>query len=97
MDKTEVMYQNKAAWLALLPTAMENASCKVDKLLCDVWFPPEVVLNPQVSTEEIKSREVVLGLRVGLLLLKLFPNSGAMDIAFVTVQHSGWDSNCVIW
>ena len=57
----------------------------------------EVVLDPQVSPEEIKSREVVLGLRVGLLLLKLFPNSGAMDIAFVTVQHSGWDSNCVIW
>ena len=61
------MYQNKAAWLALLPTAMENASCKVDKLLCDVWFPPEVVL----------------GWRVGLLLLQLFPNGGATDVVFV--------------
>ena len=34
---------------------------------------------------EIKSREVELGLRVGLLLLQLFPNGGAADIVFVTL------------
>ena len=41
--------------------------------------------DPQVSPEEIKSREVELGLRVGLLSLQLFPNGGATDIIFVTV------------
>ena len=45
----------------------------------------EVVLDPRVSPEEIKSREVELGLRVGLLLLQLFPNGGATDIVFVTL------------
>ena len=45
----------------------------------------EVVLDPQVSPEEIKNREVELGLRVGLLLLQLFPNGGATDIVFVTL------------
>ena len=54
------------------------------------------MLDPQVSTEEIKSGEVELGLRVGLLLLKLLPNGGATDIVFVTVPHSSWDSNCVV-
>ena len=34
----------------------------------------EVVLDPQVSPEEIKSKEVELELKVGLLLLHLFPN-----------------------
>ena len=34
----------------------------------------EVVLDPQVSPQDIKSREVELGLRVGLLLLQLFPS-----------------------
>ena len=54
------------------------------------------VLDPQVSPEEIKSREVELRLRVGLLLLQLFPNGGATDIVFVTVLHSSWDSSCVV-
>ena len=45
----------------------------------------EVVLDPQFSPQEIKSREVELGLRVGLLLLQLFPNGGATDIVFVTL------------
>ena len=45
----------------------------------------EVVLDPQVSPEEIKSREVELGLRVGLLLPQLFLNSGATNIVFVTL------------
>ena len=45
----------------------------------------EVVLDPEVTPEEIKSREVELGLRVGLLLLQLFPSSGATDIVFVTL------------
>ena len=56
------------------------------------------MLDPQVSPEEIKSREVVLGLRVGLLSLQLFPSSGITDIVFVTllVLHSRWDSNCVV-
>ena len=44
----------------------------------------EVLLGPQVSPEKIKSREVELGLKVGLLLLQLFPNGGATDIVFVT-------------
>ena len=55
-----------------------------------------VVLDPQVSPEGIKSTEVELGLRIGLLLLQLFPNGGATDIVFVTVLHSSWDSNCVV-
>ena len=38
-----------------------------------------------VQTEEIKSREVELGWRVGLLLLHLFPSGGATDIVFVTL------------
>ena len=41
-----------------------------------------MVLDPQVSPEEIKSREVELGLRVGLLSLQLFPSCGATDIVF---------------
>ena len=45
----------------------------------------EVVLGPQVSPEEIKSWEVELGLRVGLLSLQLFPSCGATDIVFVTL------------
>ena len=32
-----------------------------------------------------KSREMVLGWRVGLLLLQLFLNGGATDIVFVTL------------
>ena len=57
----------------------------------------EVVLDPQASPEEIKSRELVLGLRVGLLLLQLFPNGRATDIVFVTDLHSSWGSNCMVW
>ena len=38
-----------------------------------------------VQTEEIKSREVELGWRVGLFLLHLFPSGGATDIVFVTL------------
>ena len=45
----------------------------------------EVVLDPQVSPEEIKSREVDLGLRVGLLSLQLLLDSSATDIVFVTL------------
>ena len=41
------------------------------------------MLDPQISPEEIMSREVELGLRVGLLLLRLFPNGEATDIVFV--------------
>ena len=43
-----------------------------------------VVWDPQVSPEEIKSREVELGLRDGLPLLR-FPNGGATDIVVVTL------------
>ena len=46
------------------------------------------MLDPHVSPEEIKSREMELGSKVGLLLLQLFLNSGATDIVFVTVPHS---------
>ena len=56
----------------------------------------EVVLDPQVSPEETKSREVELGLREGLLWLQLLPSGGATDIVFVTVPRSSWDSNCVV-
>ena len=45
----------------------------------------EAVLDPQVSPEEIKRTEMELGLRVGLLSLRLFPSCGAMDIVFVTL------------
>ena len=45
----------------------------------------EVVLDPQESPEEIKSREVELGSRAGLLSLQLFPSGGATDIVFVTL------------
>ena len=43
------------------------------------------MLDPQVSPEEIKSREVELGLRVRLFSLQLFPNGGPTDIVFVTL------------
>ena len=56
----------------------------------------ELDCQEEASPQEIKSREVELGLRVGLLLLQLFPNGGATDIVFVTVPHSSWDSNCVV-
>ena len=45
----------------------------------------ELDSHEEVIPEEIKNREVVLGLRVGLLLLQLFPNGGATDIVFVTL------------
>ena len=60
----------------------------------------EVVLDPQVGAEESKSREVELGLRVGLLSLQLFPNGGATDIVFVTLfciavgTAIAWYSSC---
>ena len=44
-----------------------------------------MVLDRQVSPEEIRSREVELGLKAGLLLLQLFPSGGATDIVFVTL------------
>ena len=44
------------------------------------------MLDPQVGPEDIKSREVELGLRVGLLSLQLFPNGGATDIVFETLS-----------
>ena len=43
------------------------------------------MLDPQVSPEEIKSREAELDLKAGLLSLQLFPNGGATDIVFVTL------------
>ena len=58
------------------------------------------MLDPQVSPEDIKSREVELGLRVGLLSLQLFPNGGATDIVFVTVfciavgPANAWYGSC---
>ena len=56
----------------------------------------EVVLGPQVSPEEIKSWEVELGLRVGLLLLQLFSIGGATDSLCDSVPHNSWDSICVV-
>ena len=60
----------------------------------------EVVLDPQVSQEEIKSREVELGSKVGLLLLQLFPSGGSTDIVFVTLFRiavgtaTAWYGSC---
>ena len=51
------------------------------------------MLDPQVSPEEIKTREVELGLKIGLFLLLLLPSGGAADIVFVTVLHSSWNSS----
>ena len=45
----------------------------------------ELNSHEEVSPEEIKSREVEPGLRVGLLLLQLFRNGGARDIIYVTL------------
>ena len=45
----------------------------------------ELDSHEEVNPEEIKSREVVLGWRVGLFLLHLFPSGGATDIVFVTL------------
>ena len=45
----------------------------------------EVVLDPQVSPEEFKSRRWSWALKVELLMHQLFLNSGAMDIVFVTL------------
>ena len=45
----------------------------------------ELDSHEEVSPEEIKSREVEPGLRVGLLSLQLFPSGGATDIIFVTL------------
>ena len=45
------------------------------------------MLDPYVSPEETKSREMELGLTVGLLLPQLLLNSEATDI--VTAPHSG--------
>ena len=55
-----------------------------------------VVLDPQQSPEEIKRRQVELALKVGFLLLQLFPNGGATDFVYVTVLHSSWDNNRVV-
>ena len=45
----------------------------------------ELNSHEEISPEEMKSREVEPGSRVGLLLLQLFPNGGATDIVFVTL------------
>ena len=46
------------------------------------------MLDPQVSPEEIKSREVELVLKIGLLLPQLILSSSATDIVLGTVLHS---------
>ena len=50
------------------------------------------MLDPYVSPEEIKSREVELGLKVGLLLHQLFLSSGPTDIVFVTLFHTALET-----
>ena len=58
------------------------------------------MLDPQVSPEEIKSREVELGLKVGLLLRQLFSSSGSTDIVIVTLFRTAvgtvteWYTSC---
>ena len=51
----------------------------------------EVVLDPQESPEEIKSREVELARKAGLLLLQLLLNSSATDIVLVTLLRTAVD------
>ena len=53
------------------------------------------MLDPQLSSEEIKSREVVLGLRVGLLLLQFPQRRSYGHCLSDSVLHSSWDGNCV--
>ena len=47
----------------------------------------EAMLDPQVSPEEIKSREVEPSLRGGLLSLQLFPNGGTTNIVTLLGQQ----------
>ena len=60
----------------------------------------EVELDPQVSPEEIKRKEVELGLKARLLLLQLFPSSGATDIVFLSLFRTAvgtaiaWYTSC---
>ena len=56
----------------------------------------KVVLDPQVSPEEIKSREVELGLKVGLLLPQLFLDSCATDIVFVSLFHTAAETAIIL-
>ena len=68
--------RREVSWTLMKKLDTFAGSCEVKRR--------QVVLDPQVSPEEIKSREVELGLKVGLLMLQLFPNGGATDIVFVT-------------
>ena len=53
-----------------------------------------MVLDPQVSPEEIKSREVELGLKVGLLFASVvFQQRKYGHCHCDSVPHSSWDSN----
>ena len=60
----------------------------------------EVVQDPQVSPGEVKSREVELGLKVGLLLPQLFLNSSATDTVFAALFRTAvetanaWYTSC---
>ena len=49
----------------------------------------ELDSHEEASPEEIKGREVELGLRDGLLLLQLFPNGGATDTALTFCCSGG--------
>ena len=51
----------------------------------------EAVLDPQVSTEEIKSREVELSSESWTNLLQLLLSISATDIVFVTVPRTAAD------
>ena len=52
--------------------------------------------DPQVSPEEIKSREVELGVKAGLFLHQLFLNSGATDIVFVPLFRTAVET-AIAW
>ena len=57
-----------------------------------------MVLDPQDSPEEIKSKEAELGLKVGLLWPRLFLDSGATDIVFVALFCTAVETtaSCVV-
>ena len=55
------------------------------------------MLDPQVSPEEFKSREVEVGLRVGPFDSVVSQRRSYGHCFCDSVLHSNWDSSCVVW
>ena len=56
----------------------------------------ELDSHEETSPEEIKTMEVVLGWRVGLLLLHLYPNGGATHIVSVGTETAWCGGRCAM-